>query len=338
VTSKESPGGRSKLRQILTWAALLIALVGLFVLIRSRAATDLGLQDFVQYWAASRLNLRGSDPYDPAAMLAIERPLGWDEAEPNFMYNPPWMLALATPFAPLDYVTARTACMFLQFFAFAGLALVLWDDHGGPRRLGWLAGLLALAAFPTLITLRLGQSSLILLAGFVGFLHWEARGRDFLAGAALALGMVKPHLVYLIWPAVGIWSLRERRWGIVAGGAAMLGLLTIVAMVPNPDVFGQFRVMLRDRPPARFVSPTLGMFLRMAFGPENFRLQYVPMVAGFAWVAASWRSWLASGTAWRDRFAPILFASLLTTPYGAWATDMILLCLGSCFWPWPAGW
>ena len=107
----------------------------------------------------------------------------------------------------------------------------------------------------------------------------------------------------------------------------MLGVLTIVAMGPNPDVFGQFRAMIRDRPPARFSSPTLGTFLRMAFGPDEFRLQYLPMLAGLAWLVGSWRSWLASGLSWSDRFMPILFASLLTTPYGAWATDMVVLLI-----------
>ncbi len=318
---------RSRDRRILIRAGLLLATIVLVVEIRAAVGSMVSMQDFVQYWAATRLNLRGSNPYDATAMLAMERPLGWTEPEPNLMFNPPWMLSLAAPSAFLDYVTARSVCLFLQLAIIVGVAFVLWDDHGGPSRLLWVAMLLAMTSYSSLMMFRLGQSSVIVLLGLVGFIHWEARGRDFLAGAALALAMVKPHLVYLIWPAVGIWAIHRRRWGVVAGGAALLGVLTIVAAWPNPAVFAQFFAMLRDRPPAQYFSPTLGAYLRMAFGSEHFRLQYLPMLGGFVWLIVSWRSWLASGLAWRERVVPVIFASVITTPYGAWTADMVVLLI-----------
>ena len=133
MTSKDASEGRSPIRQVLTAAALLAALIVLIAMIRTRVTTDLAIQDFVQYWAAARLNLQGLDPYDAGAMLALERPLGWTEAEPNFMYNPPWLLALATPFAYFDYATARTACMVLQFLHHRG-------PGRGPLGRSWRAG------------------------------------------------------------------------------------------------------------------------------------------------------------------------------------------------------
>jgi hypothetical protein len=315
-------------RSVVMAAALLIALGLLVVEIRRNVASRLPLQDFVQYWSASTLNARGANPYDGSAILAVERSLGWLEPEANFMYNPPWMISVASPFLLLDYTTARSACMLLQFAIIAGVAIVLWDDHGGPVHLRWVAGLLALSAYPSLIAIRLGQSSLLVLLALVGFIHWEGKGRDFLAGAALALAMVKPHLVYLVWPAVGIWAIARRRWGVVAGGVVMLGLLTVVAVVPNPEVFRQFFTMLRDRPPAHFLSPTPGSYLRLIFGGERFWLQYVPPLVGLAWLAGSWRSWLGTcEESWKDRIVPVLFASLLTTSYGAWTPDMVVLLI-----------
>jgi hypothetical protein len=323
-----APADRSIIRHFLTLAALMVAMGLLVVEIRRSVASRLPLQDFVQYWSAATLNLKRANPYDRASMMAVEQKLGWPESEPNVMYNPPWMIAVSTPFLSMDYATARSLCMLLQFAIVAGVAVILWDDRGGPSRLRWVAGLLALSAYPSLIAIRLGQSSLLVLLGLVGFVHWEGRKRDFLAGAALALAMVKPHLIYLIWPSVGLWALVHRRWGVIAGGVMMLGLLTVVAVVPNPGVFGQFFAMLRHNPPAHFLSPTPGSYLRLAFGGEKFWLQYLPTLAGFGWLALSWKSWLGtSSKTWHDRLIPILFGSLLTTSYGAWTPDMVVLLI-----------
>jgi hypothetical protein len=86
--------------------------------------------------------------------------------------------------------------------------------------------------------------------------------------------------------------------------------------------------MLRDRPPAHFLSPTPGSYLRLIFGGERFWLQYVPPLVGLAWLAGSWRSWLGTcEESWKDRIVPVLFASLLTTSYGAWTPDMVVLLI-----------
>ncbi len=51
--------------------------------------------DFVEYWAAGRLNAGGSNPYDGSLLLPLERDAGRDTDEPVMMWNPPWTLPAA---------------------------------------------------------------------------------------------------------------------------------------------------------------------------------------------------------------------------------------------------
>ena len=61
--------------------------------------------DYVEYWAAGRLNLSGADPYAGDQLLPLERAAG-RKTEVLMMWNPPWTLALAMPLALFSYPIA----------------------------------------------------------------------------------------------------------------------------------------------------------------------------------------------------------------------------------------
>jgi hypothetical protein len=48
-----------------------------------------GPDDFVIFWAAGRLIGTGGDPYDGAALLALERTANWTQPHAYSMRNPP---------------------------------------------------------------------------------------------------------------------------------------------------------------------------------------------------------------------------------------------------------
>src|SRR5262245_966528 len=154
------------------------------------------LNDFVQYWAAGRLNLRGENPYDPARLEELERAAG-READVLPMYNPPWTLAIVMPFGMLP---ANLAYLFWMASALAALgysAATLWRYYDGPTDQLGAAMILTLTFVPTFLALLLAQISPFLLLGIVLFLQSERRGRPALAGAALVLLAIKPHICYL---------------------------------------------------------------------------------------------------------------------------------------------
>jgi hypothetical protein len=94
---------------------------------------------------------------------------------------------------------------------------------------------LALATMPCFACVGLGQTPPLVVAGVVAALWMFSTGRDRLAGAALALAVVKPQLAVVVVPALLLWGARRGRWGAVAGFAATLGGLCLVSTLARPD-------------------------------------------------------------------------------------------------------
>jgi hypothetical protein len=78
------------------------------------------------------------------------------------------------------------------------------------------------------------------------------------------------------------------------------------------------------RPPAQYLSPTLGGGLRLLFGLERFWLQYLALPLGLAWFVPYWLRHRDCWD-WREQLPPLLLASMVTAAYGAWLFDLVLL-------------
>jgi hypothetical protein len=306
-------------------AALAAALLALAVQ-QARPGRGLGalpLHDFVEYWAAGRLLVRGENPYDPARMGELERDAGREE-EGILMWCPPWALALVAPLGLLDCRTAHPIWLLFHLAVLLGCADALWRYYGGPASLRWLGWLLGVAFVPSGVALLAGQVSPLLLLGATGFLVFQRRRLDALAGASTAFLAVKPHLSYLFWIALAVWAVRQRRWRVLAGGALAGLALTGVALALEPGVLGHYWHTLHSAPPAQYRSPTLGTLLRLALGEGPFALQFVTTLPGLAWLA--WHGWRRRrGWDWGEQLPLLLLASMLTAAYGAWPFDLVLL-------------
>lgn len=312
---------RSSLRLWLGIAVLGVAL--LFLSFRIGSSTAWPLLDFVEYWAAGRLNVHGENPYDPERIQQIEREVGREE-DAILMWNPPWTLPLVMPLGLLDCRTAHRLWLVMLLVAVVWSADALWRLYGGARSERWLAWLLAFTFLPTLFSVKTGQIAPLVLLGAVLFLVCLRQGRDALAGAATVLLAIKPHLAYLFWVALLLWMVERRRWRVFVGGM-LAGLLAVgVASLCNPAVLGQYWQTLSSRPPAQYRSPTLGMALRLLLGEDRFRLQFLALVPGFLWLAFYWRHHRRNWD-WSERLPMLLLVSLLTAAYGAWLFDLVLL-------------
>ena len=315
------------IRQLPAWVALALALATLLALVASSVGWNphADLQDFVEYWGAGRLNSHGQNPYDPALLYQMERAVSPGLTEAIMMWNPPWTLALAMPFSWLPAQTSHALWIAIQLTALLASVDWLWRSYGGPRKYRWLAWLLSVGFLPTFFALRMGQISPLILLALVGFLHFERRGQGALAGAALALAAMKPHLVLVFGAAVLLWAIHRRRWSVLLGGAAALLALGAVALAFNPNVLQQYADAMRHRPP-QFLSPTLGSVLRLVFGFENFRLQFLPAALGLGWVLFHWWSRRDSWR-WINQTPLLLLVSFLTASYGAWPFDLVVLLI-----------
>lgn len=309
-------------------AALVVVLASLgWMLVRLSDPTLTPHDDFIACWAAGRLNAAGHNPYDPDQVLAVQRTAGWTQPIPYRIWYPPWTLPLLMPFGLLPYATARLLWFALHIGACVVSADVLWRYYGGERRSRGVSWVVLSTFWPALIAIRTGQTPALILLGLVGFLHFVRVRRWAAAGACLPLVAIKPVLLHLVWMAILLWVIAERRWRVVLGAAAATLALLGLAVVANPRVVEQFVDMTRHGVGRSFVS-TSGTVLRMAVGAWSGRdvawLQAVPALAGAVWLALHW--WRREGAwQWHEEMPVVLFVSLVTTFYGWIYDDIVLL-------------
>ena len=312
--------------RLLLAGGIIVVVVLLAQLARSPEVLGrLPMYDFVEYWAAGRLIASGQNPYDPDSVHHLERLAGRSE-DGILMWNPPWTLPLVLPFGVLPVRLAHLLWLILHLAVLGFCADRLWLLYGGDREQRWLGWIIGLAFVPTLFALAAGQITPILLLGAVGFLVGMERKRETLAGMAAVLLAVKPHLAYLFWIALLLWSIRERRWRVLAGGVAAGLVLTAIPLFFNAEVLQHYWHTFTQKPPAQYRSPTIGTVLRLAFGEGQFRLQFLAMIPGLLWFAPYWWTHRRDWT-WKDQLPLLLTVSVLTTAYGGWPFDLVLLLL-----------
>ena len=284
---------------------------------------EVGTVDFTQYWAAARLLLQRQNPYDAVLLLAAERAAGWAKHEPILMWNPPWTLALALPYAALPFGTAAKAWLITNILLVLACGVLLWRAFA-PLDAGrlWLGGIAAVAFVPVMLALQMGQISPWLLVGITGFLMAVRARRDGLAGASLVLLTIKPHVGYLFLFGIAWWIVREHRWRVLLGGAAALTAACAAVELISPAVFGQY-LRAAASPPLYWRSATLGTWLRTAFGAEQRWLQFLPTgigLAGFVvWAIRHKGKW-----DWLNLAPGLLLASAISAAYG-WGFDQVTL-------------
>jgi hypothetical protein len=280
--------------------------------------------DYVEYYAAAVLHLEGKNPYSPELLLPLQVSAGRDTDEAIMMWNPPWTL----PFVlPLGVMPARVGQ--LMWLLIGGLALA-WSVHllrrTYPAQVTWHAWLLAGVFVPAYMVLQAGQIGPLMLLGAAGFVYFAKREQFALAGMCAVLLAVKPHLAYLLWAAMLADAIVRQRYSMLGTGVAVGLVCAALPLVWNPDVYTQYFSAMRDHPPAQWVSLTLGTLLRVIFGSGHFGLQFVPVLLGLAWFAYHW--WPRRHTwDWVRETPMLLLVSFITSPYGAWHFDLVLLVI-----------
>jgi hypothetical protein len=315
----------TNIRTTLATAIALLIITQLTLASGAAAEPRLWIDDFIGYWAAGRLTINGVNPYDPPQVMATELLVNPSMPVTMMMWNPPWTISLVMPLSFLDYRTARTLWALIQMALVMVTAGWLWQFYGGRTSTAYLIALAALLFPASLIALGNGQISPVLLLGLCAFLYLEERGRDMLAGLVVSITLVKPHLVYLIWAAIVLWSFHRKRLGVLAGALAGTAVLMIVPVLLDPSIIRQYLTAIRDFPPKDCFSPTAGTLARLMLGWEKWWPQLLPNLVGAAWLVWYWlhrrQDWR-----WKNQLPVILVASVLTSMYG-WLFDQVLFLL-----------
>jgi hypothetical protein len=314
-----------RIRKLLLLLALVVGLVMVWqqdLVLYTPGWGGAGSHDFIEYWASARLLLQGGNPYGRDEMLAVEQGAGWPGSMPVLMWNPPWTLALVLPLALLPFGIAALAWLLIQFVLILGSGALLWRYFAPKDGRAWIGLLLAAGFAPGLFALRMGQVSPWLLVGVTLFLWAVRRRRDFLAGGALALLLIKPHVAYLFLLAALWWAWQSQRRRILISWLAVPVAAGSCVLLFAPDVWANY-LAAALQPPVYWATPTLGMWFRFFLGTERSWLQFLPSLMGIfglvVWLVRRRGPWR-----WEHVTAPLLLVSVVTAAYG-WEYDQLVL-------------
>ena len=308
-------------------AILVVLAVVVLAIIISRFGLDemaaIWSNDFMVYWGAARILITGGNPYDSVTMSKLQTALSPIEQPTLMMWNPPWVIALILPYALLPFEVAEWVWLVVNVMLAIICGMALWRIIAPRNDKRYLLGIIAAVAYiPTLSTIKFGQVTMLMLLGITCFLLAEQAKRDILAGGALALLLIKPHITLLLLAGVGWWALRERRWRVLCGGLAALAAASILVVLVSPEIFKHY-LSFSAYLPFYLNTATLGAWLRKACGSEKQWLQLLPLVIGLG-IFVGWA--LHHRGAWRwVHLAPrFLLASIVVAAYG-WEFDQVIL-------------
>lgn len=279
----------------------------------------------MEYWAAGRLLAHGGNPYSPEELLALQQPAGWTDAVPVIMWNPPWSLPLTLPFGLFDYSTGQFLWLLFHVALILISAQQLWCIYANSAQSSRLPWVLAVTYVPTVFVLIIGQISPVILAGLTAFLYFLRKQKWFGAGAAVAVLSVKPHLLYLFWIVLALWSWRNRQWRVVSG-ALIVGLsAALLPLLFDPQVYLEYFALYKipdiPRPPD-WLTPTLRTATRVFIGSGHTWLELIPTLAGAVWVLSHWHR-CKDRWDWSAQLPLVVLVSVVTS-FFAWTYDQVV--------------
>jgi Glycosyltransferase family 87 len=299
-------------------------------LLTSGTIATAGTPDFFAYWRAFHSFKQGLNPYNQALPTESEYPAGFRFPDTYHYWNPPWMLTLMAPVLSLPFDWAASLWMYVSISLVLLSGVLMW--YAGKRQPGTLmwSVIATLCFYPLCETLYWGQTGALVTLGVAGFVWAAKTGRDFWGGAFLVLASLKPHVLYLLFLAVGFWSVIERRYRMLLSAAAVGASLCTVTWMLAPGVFWHWLENsssswehISTRRSANLVGFIRGSLFDLTGSSPTWLVWGIPAFAGTCFIA-----WLAVRLRidWERDLALILCCSVFTAPYG-WMHDNLVLVL-----------
>jgi hypothetical protein len=280
------------------------------------------VNDFVAYWTAAHQVVEGNDPYAAGPVLALERQVGFEQSKPLIMRNPPWTVPVIVLFGLLPFGMAQELWLVGGLIAVLVSAGWLWGVYQAKGQSRWTAWVATGVFLPVAVALAIGQMSPLVLLGVAGFLHFEKKQKLAWAGVFLYLVALKPHLVFLLWVALLQWSIRKSTGRTLAALGSVTLAASLIAMALDHSIFAQYLGLLTSGGVLAELTPTLGGLLRLWLGQYHW-IQALPAVLALIWFCF-WGSRARDRWQWREEMPILLLVSLLTTSYG-WFFDQLVL-------------
>jgi hypothetical protein len=154
------------------------------------------------------------------------------------------------------------------------------------------------------------------------FLYFVRR-RPWLAGAALVLCALKPHLFLPCVVVLALWSVVRRDFRVVIGFALALGVSCGLTMWLDPHVWHEYAVMMHARGAADLFIPTVSMALRFGVNRGARWLGYIPEACACVWAAWYFLT-RRERWDWNCEGLVVLLVSVACTPYSFYSDQVLL--------------
>jgi hypothetical protein len=267
--------------------------------------------DFLAFHGAARLAIAGdlAHAFDPAVFAATLNQEIAGAGNGYYWLYPPTFALMIAPLGLLPYGAAFWLWTALGLAAYAGATWLFARD-----RLAVLAAL----AFPAVWVVGYhGQNAFFVAALFIAAVYGLLKGRDQLAGVAIGLLAIKPHLA-ILFPLALAASGRWRAFLVAAATAVSFGAVSSYAFGPD-YVRGFFdegmplakTLLSEERHWATIASAFVAAKLAGAFDATAWALQITVAIGAAALVALRFtRTGVTNET-----LALLVAASLLVSPY-----------------------
>jgi hypothetical protein len=289
--------------------------------------------DYIHHWTAGKLIATGKSPYDESLQISVHRDLGWDRSTHgrgilSFLpyYYPPWFALACTLLIPLGYEGGKVAWFFLNLEMLIGTGFLLRNAVPGlPRSIPLIAVPLFLFC---LLALFIGQTPILILFLAAVALRMVGGGWDRAGGAALACLTTKPQLAAIVVLAVGIWAVRQRRWGVIQGFACTMALLCLASTLIVPSWPIEMIRAPRNTPPPTEVFPWLGntwFLILRTLGLRSWALWAIYLAVALPLLGGVVRSAMDRSRPLREVIALGLLAVFFVAPYARHYDFVVLL-------------
>jgi hypothetical protein len=284
--------------------------------------------DFLNLYSGASLFIqRPEDTYRLEAQHDLQRALTARDSLPVPFYLPPYAAVVVGWLSWLPYGVA-----YLVWLAIGLACLALAIALLAPRLTGWPTPVwfcLALLYLPIVLGLGQGQTSslsLLACAAFVRVFLDAGSNRSSrlgaIAGIASIVGwLLKPQFA----PGVVLALLTSRRWLMLAGAAAVMGILGVVATRHlGPSGTAQFGAVAQDKlvealgaDPLFLIGPTLLHASRWFLGVNPTALAVAAVLVGvsFGALVFVWRSGRADDERLLLQLAILPIVAVIASPY-----------------------
>jgi len=194
-----------------------------------------GTIDFIEYWSAFKLFLSGENLYLPANQAAIQSQLG-NSGDPIMMWNPPWLLVILSPIMQFSFLTSAKIWLGTSITIYAlSLFFTYLSIPKRYRSVSPLILLILASYIPFVEVIAFGQIGTLFSLALSLFLLCNSKGWYLISGVALSLLSVKPHLFFLVFIALALWSIRTKIYTPWVGLAIGCLALVIPTLAISPS-------------------------------------------------------------------------------------------------------